>query len=220
MMTDPATYDSWYRTARGRWIGETEFCRLQRELAAHPGESILDVGCGSGYFSRRFARCGHPLVGADLDPAAASYTRNSGSPRISTVVADMAALPFPDRSVDCVIAVTSLCFVTDETAAVGEIVRVARRRFALGLLNRNSLLHRQKSRNAGGYAGARWHQVAGIPALFAGLPVSDLRVRTAILLPDGGLIARALERLAPAALPWGAFMIVTGSIGRDASSRA
>lgn len=107
-------------------------------MGLRPAESILDAGCGTGYFSRRFAADGHPVVGIDLDSAVASYASRSQSPPLSWVVGDMTALPFPDRSFDCVIAVTALCFVEDEAKAVKEIIRVARRRFALGLLNRDS----------------------------------------------------------------------------------
>ena len=212
MMTDPAAYDAWYRTARGRWIGETEYRVLRRYLALRSGETILDAGCGTGYFSRCFGQDGHPVVGSDLDPAAAAYARASQTPPLPCVVGNMTALPFADRSFDCVIAVTALCFVEDEAKALKEIVRVARRRFALGLLNRNSLLYRAKGREAGGYAGARWHDASSVAALMNDLPVRDLRVATAILFPDGGPFAKLSEIVAPTCLPWGSFIAVTGSI--------
>jgi ubiquinone/menaquinone biosynthesis C-methylase UbiE len=64
-----ADYDAWYRTARGAWIGEFECRLLQRLPQAEPGESLLDVGCGTGYFTRRFAaKSGLHVVG--LDPNA------------------------------------------------------------------------------------------------------------------------------------------------------
>lgn len=219
MSRDPATYDAWYGSARGRWIGETEYRLLRRELALHAEETILDAGCGTGYFSRRFARDGHPVVGIDRDPAAAGYARKSQSPQLPVAIADMTALPFPDRSFDCAIAVTSLCFVADEMAALKEIVRVTRRRFALGLLNRDSLLHRMKGRAAGGYAGARWHSRSALATLMSGLPVRDLRVATAILAPGGGPLAQLLEGIAPDRLPWGGFIVVTGSVQPDNSRR-
>ncbi|MCX7168536.1 MAG: class I SAM-dependent methyltransferase [Rhodocyclales bacterium] len=219
MLSAPETYDAWYRTARGHWIGEAEYRLLRRQLELRQGETILDAGCGTGYFSRRFMQDGHSVVGVDLDPAATAYARRSLMPPLSCVVADMTALPFADRSFDCVISVTALCFVADEAKAMKEIVRVARRHFGLGLLNRDSLLHRAKSPDAGSYAGARWHTGASVAALLHDLPVRDVRVATAILFPGGGPVARVLESLAPAGLPWGGFIAVTGSVEPRDESR-
>ena len=53
---DAATYDAWYHTPRGRWIGEVEYRLLHRMLARVPDATLLDVGCGTGYFTRRFAQ--------------------------------------------------------------------------------------------------------------------------------------------------------------------
>lgn len=160
---------------------------------------------------------GHPVTGADLDPGMAAFARASIVPPLTCVVADMTALPFADRSFDCVMAITSLCFVGDERKALGEITRVAIRRFALGLLNRNSLLYLKTGpgRASGARAGARWHDRASVTTLLHGLPVVDVRITTAVLLPEGGLLARLMEHLVHAALPWGSFIAVTGTVARD-----
>ncbi|MGA8050092.1 MAG: hypothetical protein WCA09_07935 [Burkholderiales bacterium] len=52
----PEQYDYWYRTPRGRWIGEIEFRLICALLEPQPAARILDVGCGTGYFTRRAAR--------------------------------------------------------------------------------------------------------------------------------------------------------------------
>ena len=49
----PADYDAWYAPPRGCWIGETEYALAARLLAAQPGDSLLDVGCGTGWVTRR-----------------------------------------------------------------------------------------------------------------------------------------------------------------------
>jgi hypothetical protein len=94
------------------------------------------------------------------------------------------------------------------------MVRVTRRRFVLGLLNRHSLLYLQKGRSGGtgGYQGAHWHTASEIKTLFASLPVESLRLRTAIVLPHGTAFGRAVERCWPRRILLGGFLAVTGDL--------
>jgi SAM-dependent methyltransferase len=209
---NPADYEAWYHTARGRWVGETEYALAARLLAARPGDSLLDVGCGTGWFTRRAAA--DDLLATGLDPNAEwlDYARTHSSPAVSWVEGDARALPFADASFDHVLSIAALCFVDDERQAVAEAVRVTRRRFAIGWLNRSSLLYWQKGRGggSGAYRGARWHTAGEVRELFTGLPVRKLELRTAIFLPSATLWARGLERALPAALPWGGLLLASG----------
>ncbi|MDP3586268.1 MAG: class I SAM-dependent methyltransferase [Thiobacillus sp.] len=208
----PDDYDAWYDTPRGRWIGETEYALATRGLAAQPGDSLLDVGCGTGWFTRRAAA--DKLVVTGLDPNAAwlDFARAHSSPALRWVEGDGRALPFADASFDHVLSIAALCFIDDERQAVAEALRVARRRFALGWLNRSSLLYWQKGRHggSGAYRGARWHTAREVRALFAGLPVKNLKLRSAIFLPSGSGSATWLERGVPKTLPWGGLLLASG----------
>ena len=209
----PADYDAWYDSPRGRWVGETEFRLIRRRLGLLPSETLLDVGCGSGWFTRRFAaENGWNVTGLDRDPAMLDFARAHGRNE-RYLEGDARALPFADASFDRVIAIASLCFVADERQALAEIVRVARRGFAVGWLNRHSLWHR---RHAGrpAYQGAAWHTSREVRALFAGLPVARLRLSSAVFLPGGGPFARLAEHLTPARLPFGALLLATGELAR------
>ena len=151
-------YDAWYDTARGRWIGVAEFRLLSRLLQARPGDTLLDVGCGTGWFTRRFAEEGLLASGLDPNPDWLAFAQIKGPPATRWILGDARALPFPDRRFDRVVSVAALCIVEYERQAVAEIVRVTRRRFAIDWLNRMSLLYRQKGRGggSGAYRGARW----------------------------------------------------------------
>ena len=209
---DPADYEAWYHTPRGRWIGETEYALAARQLAPQAGDSLLDIGCGTGWFTRRAAA--DDLVATGLDPNSVwlDYARAHSSPALSWVEGDARALPFADASFDHVLSIAALCFVEDERQAVAEAVRVARRRFAIGWLNRASLLYWQKGRHggSGAYRGARWHSTREVQALFAGLPVKNLKLRSAIFLPSGTGWTTWLERGVPRVLPWGGLLLVAG----------
>jgi len=202
---DPAEYDAWYATARGRWIAAREFALLWDLMQPGPGESLLDVGCGTGHFSRRFAAAGLEVTGADPDRAALAYARDRGLVRY--VAADAAALPWPARSFDWVTAVTSLCFVAEPERALAEAWRVARRGVALGLLNRRSLLY-VKKHGRGGYAGARWDTAAEARRWAGGLhpAPAGIRIGSAVVLSGGGRLARLAEAIVPRPMNLGAFL--------------
>ena len=208
-ITDPAAYEAWYHTPRGQWIGEREFILLQNMLRPQAGSSLLDVGCGTGYFSRRFARSGLSVTGIDHDPAALKYARLQEND-IHYMQASALELPFSDNTFDYTIAVTSLCFIDDPLQVLREMWRVSRHAMAIGLLNRQSLLQRRK-RGQGSYRGARWDTAGEV--LKEWLPVlapapKDTVLRSAIFLPQGSRIARWSEQVLPGTLPWGGFLAV------------
>lgn len=209
---NPADYDAWYDTPRGRWIGETEYALASRLLVPQAGDSVLDVGYGTGWFTRRAAADGLVATGLDRSKAWLAYARAHSGPRLSWVEGDARDLPFAEGGFDHVLSIAALCFVADERQAVAEIVRVTRRRFAIGWLNRNSLLYREKGRDGGrgAYRGARWHTPDEVRELFAGLPVSGLALRSAIFLPSASSWARRLEQVMPATLLWGGLLLATG----------
>ena len=204
---NPSKYEAWYETARGSWIAGREFDLMMRLLDAPAGATLLDVGCGTGHFSRRFATAGLRVAGLDPDPAMLEHARGLGG-GVSYLPGTGTALPFGDNAYDYVTAVTSLCFITDPVRALREMWRVARRAVLLGLLNRRSLPYRQKH-DRGAYRGARWDTSADVRRWARQLePAPQIAVSSAIFMPGGGAFARAAEAVLPGVLPWGAFLAV------------
>jgi SAM-dependent methyltransferase len=208
----PEEYDTWYRSPRGRWIGETEHRLLRAVLAPTPGASVLDVGCGTGYFTRRLASEGLEVTGVDASVEMIRYARSQCVFGERYIVGDARCLPFPDRHFDSCIAITSLCFIREQAQALAEMVRVTRQRITLGLLNRHSLLYWQKGRQGGrgAYRGAYWHTARGARALLDRADLQNIAVRSAIYLPSGKWVARSMEYAVPQSLLLGGFLLAAG----------
>lgn len=204
---NPNEYEAWYQTARGSWIAGREFGLMMRLMNPPTGATLLDIGCGTGHFSRRFAAAGLRVTGLDPDAAMLDYARELGG-GVDYLRGTGTVLPFDDNAYDHVAAVTSLCFIADPERALREMWRVSRRAVLLGLLNRRSLLYRQK-RGHGAYRGARWDTPAEVRRWARRLePAPQITVRSAIFLPSGGVFARAVEAVLPGTLPWGGFLAI------------
>jgi ubiquinone/menaquinone biosynthesis C-methylase UbiE len=101
--------------------------------AAPEGGVVLDAGCGTGRLAAEIAdrRPDVHIYGVDLEPGmvdvAVRRTRRLGlDDRVEFIVADLADLPLPDRSVDLVVSTASLHHWTDVGAVVASLDRVLR----------------------------------------------------------------------------------------------
>jgi len=205
---EPSEYEAWYQTARGEWIAGIEWNLLVNLIHSKAGMTLLDVGCGTGYFSRRFVDTGLSVTALDPNQAALSYAQQQDE-GINYLRANALCLPFASDSFDYVSAITSLCFVEPPEQALREMWRVGRRGLLLGLLNKQSLLYWQK-RHSPSYAGARWDHIRSVIKWAGTLNPEPCRIATAtgIVMPGGGVLSRLGEKLLGATLPFGAFIAV------------
>jgi len=145
---DPAIvagYDAWYSTTGCR-ADCLEKGLLRQLLTGFPEAcTLLEVGCGTGHFTRWFDDQGLQVTGLDLSvPMLAEAVRLGSPPGIR---GDALALPFPDSAFDLVSLITTLEFVSDPARVLVEANRVARCGLILGVLNRQSLLAWQLKRS-------------------------------------------------------------------------
>jgi len=96
-----------------------------RALLPPPPALTLDVGCGEGRLPRDLHSWGYQVVGIDASETLIGYARDA-DPGGSYQVADGAALPFEDASVDLVTAFMTLHDIEDTPNAVREAARVLR----------------------------------------------------------------------------------------------
>ena len=90
---------------------------------------VLEVGCGSGYYSDVFATlltCGVQYTGVDYSEAMIARAR-AHYPSTAFEVADATKLPYADAAFDIVFNGVSLMHIVDYPAAIREAARVASR---------------------------------------------------------------------------------------------
>lgn len=134
----PRIYERWWRPALGRVAkgafgpGMSEEKRIARLLMGlAPGDGVLDVACGTGNFSRDFARSVGPdglIAGIDVSETmlerAVRDTRSAGFAQVAYVRGDAQDLPFRDQSFDAVCCFAALHLFADPMAALDSFTRV------------------------------------------------------------------------------------------------
>lgn len=97
-------------------------------VGAVAGLRVLDLACGNGYISRRFAREGAQVIGVDANAAIIerARARETREPLgITYHVADAARLPMlEDGSCDVVVCNMALMDIADAAEAIHEVARV------------------------------------------------------------------------------------------------
>jgi arsenite methyltransferase len=104
---------------------------VRRALGAAPGERILDVGCGPGFYCVELAEeVGQTgsVVGVDSSPAMLELAtrRCAGHNGIELRAGDSVSLPVTDASFDAALCVQVLEYVPDPTVALAEMHRALR----------------------------------------------------------------------------------------------
>ena len=96
-------------------------------LGAQPGEEILDVGCGSGAYTRELVRLGAKVTATEVAPTPLALAkRNLGelAERVDFRLEDAQALDLPDGSFDKVLLTEVIEHVPKPDRAVAEAARV------------------------------------------------------------------------------------------------
>jgi ubiquinone/menaquinone biosynthesis C-methylase UbiE len=188
-----AGYEAWYGTRRGRAADVAEHALLERLLAPFAGaRSALEVGCGTGHFTRWLAVRLPRVIGLDRAPAMLTEAQRL-RPRLCLIRGDAHRLPIRSRAVDLCVFVIALEFLEHPAAALAEAVRVAQQGVLILALNRWSL----------GGASRRWGPDARRPLIGRARDFTGLSLR-ALARAAAGSRLRTLRRagvLFPGASP-------------------
>ncbi|ELY87981.1 class I SAM-dependent methyltransferase [Natrialba taiwanensis] len=125
-------FDDWATSGRDRGMEERHWHTAKHALAripVEPGDTVLDLGCGSGYAGRalRDTKGAGRIYGLDGSPEmahnAAGYTDDE---QVSYVVGDFGSLPFAADTIDHVWSMEAFYYAADPRETLAEIARVLR----------------------------------------------------------------------------------------------
>lgn len=211
-----AAYESWFETPAGKRADSLEKRLLERFVQPYSPGTMLEVGCGTGHFTRWFTQLGFEVVGLDVSPPMLE-TASKLSPDAVYLRADAHALPFKDAAFDVGAIVTSLEFVRDPVRVLSEMMRVSSRAILLGVLNRWSLIslsRRLKSLlgRKSIYSEARFFGPQELAHLIA--EVADRMVTSVEISHELTLYPR-LWPIASGRQPLGAFIVMIAKLRRE-----
>ncbi|MHA1568755.1 MAG: class I SAM-dependent methyltransferase [Alphaproteobacteria bacterium] len=162
-------YDRWYETAEGCLYDTLEKRVMRRLIGEAPGDAgLLEVGMGTGWWSRFFSRLGYHVTGVDVAAKMVEAARAKKIPNARFEVADAHQLPFPNDGFSVAAAVTTIEFVRDAEQVIREMVRCTEPggRLFFGVLNGEGPLNiKRKKQAAGTFAQARFFTAGELRAL-------------------------------------------------------
>ena len=132
---------------------DREFAVLKRTLDLKPTDSLLDSGCGDGFWTSRVAALCQQVIGLESNHTFIGFARAFHKPPNVTYVRGIAeSLPFEDGVFDKILSVSSLEHFSDPCRALTEMARVLKPGGRLGL-SVDSLLPENSTRSF-----REWHK--------------------------------------------------------------
>ena len=128
-------FDAWAADGRDKGMEERHWHTAKHALARMPveaGDTVLDLGTGSGYALRALADTtgiarGYGLDGSpEMTQNARGYTRDAGHETIGFLVGDFGRLPFDDDSIDHAFSMEAFYYSDDPHRTLREVARVLR----------------------------------------------------------------------------------------------
>jgi len=163
-------YDQWFIENSFAYLSETDAIR---RFIPDSGLGV-EIGAGTGRFSIPFG------IRLGIEPSV-EMTRIAKSRGIYIARAVAEELPFADRTIDYVLIVTTICFLTDLPAAFKEIHRVLKPggRVIIGFIDRESPLGKKYELMKGSsrfYKGATFYSASQVMNILTTAGFSDYKL--------------------------------------------
>jgi ubiquinone/menaquinone biosynthesis C-methylase UbiE len=136
---DAQACERWLEEPRYRLEAERENALMIDMLQPARGETILEIGCGTGTSLVPLLEMGLNATGIDASPYMLDVCFKKLGNRVSLYRGSAEDLPFDDNSFNHAFFMTTLEFVDEPGEAIEEACRVAKDRVFIGVLNRYAI---------------------------------------------------------------------------------
>ncbi|WP_135305757.1 class I SAM-dependent methyltransferase [Haloarcula amylovorans] len=125
-------FDDWAARGKDRGMEDRHWHTAKHVLARMPveaGDTVLDLGCGSGYAGRALkeTKDAGRAYGIDASPSMAENARSyTDDPDVGYLVGDFEHLPFESDSMDHCFSMEAFYYASDPNAVLAEVARVLR----------------------------------------------------------------------------------------------
>lgn len=142
------TYDSYYSTSFGKQIDKIEKEIITSLIEKVPRKPLLELGCGTGHWTKYFVDQGFEVTGIDNSEAMLTKAREKKL-NANFLTADSEKLPFENSSFDVIASITMIEFVENQDEVFNEIYRVLKPKgwLIMGCLNKKSILAKNKDQS-------------------------------------------------------------------------
>lgn len=109
-----------------RDVGNRLMALIPSDRFLTSSNTVVDVGCGTGYFTPMLATDDNHVVGVDLSEGMIAYARKHRNDSLSWVVGDAEGLPFADNSVDFIFSSLAIQWCSSYPRLFAELYRVTK----------------------------------------------------------------------------------------------
>jgi|SRR6056297_314034 len=161
-------YDKWYDSYVGKIYDKLEKKKISNIIKNKRKGYLLDVGCGTGHWSKYFSDLGFKVTGIDNSMEMIEIAQRKKIKNCEFLKVE--ALNFEaDKKYNAASFITSLEFMENYKKIIKNIVKYLRDDgyIILGVLNENSYLSRQRKKEKNIYSGAHFFTFDKLKNLFS-----------------------------------------------------
>ncbi|MBL7207820.1 MAG: class I SAM-dependent methyltransferase [Desulfobacterales bacterium] len=136
---DAIAYEQWFNKPQNRFFFDLEKRLMLDMLKPVRGDSVIDIGCGTGANLLSFVEMGLQVTGLDPSPYMLDVAAKKLGNRADLHRGFAEDLPFDDNSFNYACLVTTLEFVENPQKALEEACRITKDKIFIGVLNRYAI---------------------------------------------------------------------------------